>query len=94
VFQVCRNVARIKELRPHLNGEYFLILDSSQQLKLSRSYKNQGETAALIESGGAPRPLRVALAALLQPLALCRSTGKRCKRHSRDHGASQIVLSR
>ena len=35
------NVARVKELRAHLNGEYFLILDSGQQLKLSRSYKEK-----------------------------------------------------
>ena len=35
------NVARVKELRAHLNGEYFLILDSGQQLKLSRSYKDK-----------------------------------------------------
>ena len=35
------NVSRVKELRSHLNGEYFLILDSGQQLKLSRSYKDK-----------------------------------------------------
>jgi two-component system LytT family response regulator len=35
------NVARVRELRSHLNGEYFLILDSGQQLKLSRSYKDK-----------------------------------------------------
>lgn len=35
------NIARVKELRAHLNGEYFLILDSGQQLKLSRSYKDK-----------------------------------------------------
>jgi two-component system LytT family response regulator len=35
------NVGRVKELRAHLNGEYFLILDSGQQLKLSRSYKEK-----------------------------------------------------
>ena len=35
------NVGRVKELRAHLNGEYFLILDSGQQLKLSRSYKDK-----------------------------------------------------
>jgi two-component system LytT family response regulator len=35
------NIARVKELRSHLNGEYFLILDSGQQLKLSRSYKDK-----------------------------------------------------
>jgi len=35
------NISRVKELRAHLNGEYFLILDSGQQLKLSRSYKDK-----------------------------------------------------
>jgi two-component system LytT family response regulator len=35
------NIARVRELRSHLNGEYFLILDSGQQLKLSRSYKDK-----------------------------------------------------
>ena len=35
------NVARVRELRSHLNGEYFLVLDSGQQLKLSRSYKDK-----------------------------------------------------
>ena len=35
------NVARVRELRTHLNGEYFLILDSGQRLKLSRTYKNK-----------------------------------------------------
>ena len=35
------NLARVRELRSHLNGEYFLILDSGQQLKLSRSYKDK-----------------------------------------------------
>jgi two-component system LytT family response regulator len=35
------NVARVRELRSHLNGEYFLILDSGEQLKLSRSYKDK-----------------------------------------------------
>jgi len=35
------NLARVKELRPHLNGEYFLLLDSGQELKLSRSYKDK-----------------------------------------------------
>ncbi|NOX82074.1 MAG: response regulator transcription factor [Alphaproteobacteria bacterium] len=33
------NVGRVKELHPHSNGEYFLILDNGQELKLSRSYK-------------------------------------------------------
>jgi len=35
------NLARVKELRPHLNGEYFLRLDSGHELKLSRSYKDK-----------------------------------------------------
>lgn len=32
---------RVRELRPHLNGEYFLTLDCGQILKLSRSYRDQ-----------------------------------------------------
>jgi two-component system LytT family response regulator len=35
------NVARVRELRAHLNGEYFVLLDSGQTLKLSRSYKDK-----------------------------------------------------
>jgi len=35
------NLSRVKEMRPHLNGEYFLVLDSGHQLKLSRSYKDK-----------------------------------------------------
>ena len=35
------NLARVKEMRPHLNGEYFLVLDSGHELKLSRSYKDK-----------------------------------------------------
>ena len=34
------NVKRVKELHPHSNGEYFLILDNGSELKLSRSYKD------------------------------------------------------
>lgn len=34
------NIDRVKELHPHSNGEYFLILDNGQELKLSRSYKD------------------------------------------------------
>ncbi|MEZ5893597.1 MAG: LytTR family DNA-binding domain-containing protein [Parvularculaceae bacterium] len=33
------NVKRVKELHPHSNGEYFLVLDSGSEIKLSRSYK-------------------------------------------------------
>ena len=35
------NLARVRELRPHQNGEYFLVLDSGHELKLSRSYKDK-----------------------------------------------------
>jgi two-component system LytT family response regulator len=35
------NLARVREMRPHLNGEYFLVLDSGHELKLSRSYKDK-----------------------------------------------------
>lgn len=31
----------VRELRSHVNGEYFLTLDSGQTLKLSRSYKDK-----------------------------------------------------
>jgi two-component system, LytTR family, response regulator len=35
------NLARVKELRPHQNGEYFLVLDSGHELKLSRTYRDK-----------------------------------------------------
>ena len=34
------NVKKVKELHPHSNGEYFLILENGAELKLSRSYKD------------------------------------------------------
>ena len=34
------NVAKVKELHPHSNGEYFLTLENGAELKLSRSYKD------------------------------------------------------
>lgn len=33
------NVEKVKELHPHSNGEYFLVLEGGAELKLSRSYK-------------------------------------------------------
>ncbi len=33
------NRLRVRSLRPHRNGEYFLTLDNSRELKLSRKYK-------------------------------------------------------
>ena len=35
------NLARVSEMRPHVNGEYFLVLDSGHELKLSRSYRDK-----------------------------------------------------
>jgi len=35
------NMTHVKELRPHQNGEYFLLLDSGQELKLSRTYRDK-----------------------------------------------------
>jgi len=37
------NVQRVKRLRPHMNGEYYLTLEGGQELKLSRSYKDRVE---------------------------------------------------
>ncbi len=34
-------VDRVRELHPHLNGEYFLLLDGGHRLKLSRSYRDR-----------------------------------------------------
>lgn len=35
------NAARVRELRPHINGEYFLTLEGGHEVKLSRSYREQ-----------------------------------------------------
>lgn len=35
------NVRRIREMRAHINGEYFLTLESGHTVKLSRSYKRK-----------------------------------------------------
>ena len=37
------NVQRVRRLRPHMNGEYFLTLEGGQELKLSRSYRDRLE---------------------------------------------------
>jgi two-component system LytT family response regulator len=37
------NLARVRALRPHLNGECFLKLQSGQEIKLSRSYRDKVE---------------------------------------------------
>lgn len=35
------NVKQVRELRAHMNGEYFLTLDSGAQVKLSRNYRDK-----------------------------------------------------
>jgi two-component system, LytTR family, response regulator len=47
------NLARVKSLRPHLNGECFLKLQSGQEVKLSRSFRDKVELL-LDRSGVAP----------------------------------------
>ena len=47
------NLARVKSLRPHLNGECFLKLQSGQEVKLSRSFRDKVEML-LDRSGVAP----------------------------------------
>ncbi len=37
------NLARVKTLRAHMNGEYFLTLDGGHELKLSRTYRDKIE---------------------------------------------------
>jgi two-component system, LytTR family, response regulator len=37
------NVQRVRKLRPHMNGEYFLTLEGGQELKLSRTYRDRLE---------------------------------------------------
>ena len=48
------NLARVRSLRPHLNGECFLKLASGQEVKLSRSYRDKVELL-LDRTGSAPR---------------------------------------
>ena len=37
------NLSRVRKLRPHSNGEYFLTLDNGQELKLSRGHRDKVE---------------------------------------------------
>jgi hypothetical protein len=41
------NLARVRSLRPHLNGECFLKLESGQEVKLSRSFRDKVELPRL-----------------------------------------------
>ena len=47
------NLARVRALRPHLNGECFLKLQSGQEVKLSRSFRGKIELL-LDRTGSAP----------------------------------------
>ena len=51
------NLARVRSLRPHLNGECFLKLQSGQEVKLSRSFRDKVELL-LDRSGVAPHAHR------------------------------------
>ena len=51
------NLARVRSLRPHLNGECFLKLQSGQEIKLSRSFRDKVEML-LDRSGVAPTEKR------------------------------------
>lgn len=44
------NLRRVRALRAHMNGEYFLSLDGGQEVKLSRSYRDKIEL--FLNSGG------------------------------------------
>jgi two-component system LytT family response regulator len=48
------NLARVRSLRPHVNGECFLRLQSGQEIKLSRSFRDKVEML-LDHSGAAPK---------------------------------------
>ena len=48
------NLARVRSLRPHVNGECFLRLQSGQEVKLSRSFRDKVEML-LDRSGAAPK---------------------------------------
>jgi two-component system LytT family response regulator len=37
------NLGRVMRLRPHINGEFFLVLDGGHEIKLSRTYRDKVE---------------------------------------------------
>jgi two-component system LytT family response regulator len=47
------NLQRVRKLRPHANGEYFLTLETGQELKLSRTHRDKVE---LLLAGAVRRP--------------------------------------
>jgi len=44
------NLNRIKELQPHFNGDYIVVLDNGRQLRLSRSRREQLESKLRVVS--------------------------------------------
>ena len=61
------NLTRVKSLRAHMNGEYFLRLEGGQELKLSRTYRDKVEYF-LKRPQGALR-CRVAILVIEPPVA-------------------------
>ncbi|MEJ0036212.1 MAG: response regulator [Gammaproteobacteria bacterium] len=49
------NLRRVKSLRAHMNGEYFLTLDGGNELKLSRTYRDKVEFFLKGASAGGPQ---------------------------------------
>jgi two-component system, LytTR family, response regulator len=45
------NLHRVKSLRAHMNGEYFLTLDGGHELKLSRTYRDKVECLLQTSAG-------------------------------------------
>jgi two-component system LytT family response regulator len=45
------NLNRVKSLRAHMNGEYFLTLDGGHELKLSRTYRDKVECLLKASAG-------------------------------------------
>ena len=64
------NLTRVKSLRAHMNGEYFLRLEGGQELKLSRTYRDKVEYFLK-----RPRAHGASQAIALQVLHLDRLTG-------------------
>ena len=59
------NLARVRSLRPHLNGECFLKLQSGQEVKLSRSFRDKVELLLAQHRGLETRLQQVDLPAAL-----------------------------
>jgi hypothetical protein len=76
------NLTRVKSLRAHMNGEYFLRLEGGQELKLSRTYRDKVEYFL-------KRP-RADSSVVGKNAGRSRSTRGRTHRHSRRAGRGQM----